>query len=188
MKSRSQQQIAQTASIHHALGQRRKVDRQKGNHFKEETPDTISRRLAKFKAKISSNAVALSKQSGMIGGASMDPFETLSVSAARLTELLSFRTSLSAGAPVFNIGQVCYQALHDIFGMVLNDGAVAAALGLTLVLAANQWQSNLESDQYESITIQHLSQELACPQVVHKSSTFGIVMLLLGNEVSSGTV
>ena len=121
-----------------------------------------------------------------LGASSIDPFESIPVNAARLTKLLYLPSSALAGEPVFNLGQVTsHMSLGDVFGAGFCDAALASAFSLTLTLAANQWHFDQESLELENAAVQHLNHRLAHADLSAESTTIGVVILLLGIEVSA---
>ena len=121
---------------------------------------------------------------GPVGFSSIDPFETLPVNARRLTTLLHLKSSLRAGEPVFNLNDaIHYQSLQTLFGAGFSDGALTAALSLTLAHAAGGWRMNDECIKLSSIAMQQIRQKLSNPVAAVSPATIGTVLLLLGNAV-----
>jgi hypothetical protein len=119
-----------------------------------------------------------------IGPSSIDPFETLPVNARRLTTLFHLKSSLRAGEPVFNVNNaIHYQSLQAIFESGLSDGALTAALSLTLAYAASGWRMNDECIEFGLIAMEQVRQKLSDPLTAVSSATIGTVLLLLGNAV-----
>ena len=119
-----------------------------------------------------------------VGPASLDPFETLSVNARRLTALLHQRSSLRAGEPVFSANEATqFQNLQTTFESSLCDGALTAALYLTLTFAATGWQMNNECVESSATAMQQIRRKLSDPVAAVSPATFGSILLLLGNAV-----
>ncbi|MCJ1377622.1 hypothetical protein MMC17_000717 [Xylographa soralifera] len=119
-----------------------------------------------------------------LGPSSIDPFETLPVNARRLTTLFHLKSSLRAGEPVFNVNNaIHYQSLQAIFESGLSDGALTAALSLTLAYAARGWRMNDECIEFTLIAMEQVRQKLSDPVTAVSSATIGTVLLLLGNAV-----
>ena len=183
IRDRSKVRTARTHAVTVALARKRFKAQEDGSNFQLET----------FHAdKPSSNAnrrrdlsmLAAPTPSGPIRLSSVDPFETLPVNARRLTILFHLKSSLRAGEPVFNINDaIHYQSLQSIFESGFSDGALTAALSLTLSYAASGWRINDECVELNSIAMQQIRQKLSDPVTAVSSATIGAVLLLLGNAV-----
>lgn len=165
-----------------ALARKRFEEQKRGSNF----------RLQKIPAhdcnpnikQLNSNVPVTPELPRPFGVSSIDPFETLSVDAQRLTDLFHLRTSLRAGEPVFNINDaIHYQSLQSIFETGLSDGALAAAISLTLAYAASNWRTTNECVKFSSIAMHQLRQKLTDPLKSSPSATIGTILLLLGNAV-----
>lgn len=122
--------------------------------------------------------------SGYLGVASVDPFETLSISARGLTSLMTMKRSLLAGEPVFNTNEaVHFQSLLSVFETGFADSALTAALGLILSFTANGGVLNQECSKFSLIAIHHLRQKLSNTDAAATPATIGTILLLLGLEV-----
>lgn len=162
-------------AISMALAHRRRKAEQRGDNFRAHTTTLSSPACLATKAVV---------PSGYLSIASVDPFETLPIDARRLTALMHLKSSIRAGEPVFNINDaIRFQSLLSVFETGLTDGALTAALGLTMSYAANGRSMNSECVEFGLIAYQHLRQELLDPNVVPTPATFGAILLLLGIEV-----
>lgn len=169
---------ARSHAISVALARKRLKAEQMGENFRGPSGHT---NMHSSQAKLSTRVIV---PSGYLGTASVDPFETLSIQARRLTTLMYLNQSIRAGEPVVNINDATrYQSLHSVFEAGLTDGALTAALGLTMSYAANGGSMNKECFEFSSIACQHLRRNLLHPDKTPTPATFGAILLLLGVEV-----
>ena len=183
VRDRSKVRTARTHAVTVALARKRFEAQKNGSHFRLEQFDVDKHNSNTHSKRDLSRLVTLAP-AGPIGLSSVDPFETLPVNARRLTELFHMRSSLRAGEPVFNIkDSIHYQSLHSIFESGFGDGALTAALSLTLSFAASDWQMTDESIEFNLVAMQQLRQKLSDPVIALSSATIGTVLLLLGNAV-----
>ena len=177
IRDRSKVRIARAHAISVTWARSRQKARADGSNFRLKTYDVD-------KPKRHPSIVAAPTLPGSVGLSSIDPFETLPVSARRLTILFHLKSSLRAGEPVFNVNDaIHFQSLQAIFESGLSDGALTAALSLTLSYAANGWRLNDECIKFSSIAMQQIRQKLSDPATAVSSATIGTVLLLLGNAV-----
>lgn len=176
-KRRAARQIRSHA-ISTALAHRRRQSELRGEHFRgpsAHTPVDSSQAYLAAKSGV---------PSGYLGLASVDPFESLSIDARRLTTLMHLKSSLRAGEPVVNINDaIHFQTLHKVFEMGLTDGALTAALGLTMAYAASAGGMDDECSKFNLIACRNLRRVLQDESGAPRPATFGAVLLLLGVEV-----
>ena len=183
IRDRSKVRTARAHAVTVACARSRLKAQEDGRNFRLKTFGVDNPNLNTSRGRDPSMLAAPSPP-GAIGLPSIDPFETLSVNARRLTTLFHLKSSLRAGEPVFNVNDaIHYQSLQAIFESGFSDGALTAALSLTLSYAANGWRMNDECIKFSSIAMQHVRQKLSDPVTAVSSATIGTVLLLLGNAV-----
>ena len=183
LRDRNKIRAARTHAVTVALARKRFEAQKNGTHFRLEQFNPDKHKSNTHSIRDLKRLVALAP-AGPIGLSSVDPFETLPVNARRLTELFHKRSSLRAGEPVFNMKDSIHcQSLHSIFESGFGDGALTAALSLTLSYAASNWQMTDESIEFNLVAMQQLRQKLSDPVMALSSATIGTVLLLLGNAV-----
>ena len=183
IKDPVQQQLARTQAIKHSLHRKRRQLQLSNNNFVEETPNSIRRRKKRASGEVG-ELIKLPQRSASLSTAQVDPFDTLAINADRLNALLRHSSAQQAGEPIFSVNDaVEYQGLRSVFQAGLEDGALAAALCLTLAFAANGGVMNQECSAYRSKAIQHINEKLSDPAEAASSCTVGTVLLLLGVEV-----
>lgn len=177
-RDRSTSRQIRSHAVSAALALNRRKAKQRGQNFRTLLIDA-NQRLA--------HAVGIGEIAApprYLNTASLDPFETLSINADRLTRLMHMRSSLRAGEPVFNADEALgFQNLHVVFGTGLTDGALTAALGLVLSLAASGGNVNQECVEFSSIALQNTRKKLSDPDAAATPTTIGTILLLLGVEV-----
>lgn len=183
IRDRSKVRTARAHAVTVAWARSRRRAQKNGSNFRLKTFDVEKTDLNDDRGQDSS-MLAAPTPPGPVGLSSIDPFETLPVNARRLTILFHLKSSLRAGEPVFNVNDaIHYQSLQAIFESNLSDGALTAALSLTLSYAANGWRMNDECIEFSSIAMQQIRQKLSDPIAAVSSATIGTVLLLLGNAV-----
>ena len=183
IRDRGKIRTARTHAVTVALARKRLKAQEDGSNFQVETFHA-ERSTSNTNCRRKSSALAALTPLGPVGLSSVDPFETLPVNARRLTELFHLKSSLRAGEPVFNINDaIHFQSLRSMFESGLGDGALTAALCLTLSCAATGWKINDECIEFSSIAMQQIREKLADPFTAVSSATIGAVLLLLGNAV-----
>lgn len=173
----SKESAARSHAIRFALSRQRFQAEAEGRHF-------VTSALDKKWEKQRRRSVTMTLPTS-IRSESIDPFETLSVSADRLSVLLSLRSSVHAGEPLFTINNVINgRGLPSVFGSGLIDGALAASLCLTLALAANKWQLNQECLILNAVSIRFIRLNLENEVTASTAlATLGAVLLQLGIAV-----
>lgn len=175
-----------TARVHAvtvALARKRSKAQKDGSNFREERfHATKSGSSAKHWHGVSMHTAPA--PSAPLGLSSLDPFETLPVNARRLTTLFHLKSSVRAGEPVFSLSDaIHFQSLPSIFESGLSDGALTAAIGLSMSYAASGWKMNDECLEFSSIAMHQIRQKLSDPTTAASAATIGTVLLLLGNAV-----
>ena len=185
IRDRSKVRAARTHAVTVALARKRLKAQEDGSNFQLETFKLPADKAANRRRESRDLSIlAALTPPGTIGLSSIDPFETLPVNARRLTTLLHLKSSLRAGEPVFNVNDaIHFQSLRSIFGSGLSDGALTAALTLTLSCAATGWQINDECIEFSTIAMQQIRERLSDPITAASSATIGAILLLLGNAV-----
>ena len=183
IRDRSKVRTARAHANTVAWARSRLKAQQDGSNFRLKTFDVDKPNLNADRGR-GPSMLAAPTPPGPVGLSSIDPFETLPVNARRLTTLFHLKSSLRAGEPVFNVNDaIHYQSLPAIFESGLSDGALTAALSLTLSYAASGWRMNDECIEFSTIAIQQIRQKLSDPVTAVSSATIGTVLLLLGNAV-----
>jgi hypothetical protein len=183
IRDRSKVRTARAHAVTVAWARSRLKAQQDGSNFRLKTFDVGKPKLNANRGQDPS-MLAAPTPPGPVGLSSIDPFETLPVNARRLTTLFHLKSSLRAGEPVFNVNDaIHFQSLQAIFESGLGDGALTAALSLTLAYAASGWRMNNECIEFSSIAMQQIRQKLSDPVIAVSSATIGTVLLLLGNAV-----
>ena len=177
-KDRQRTRIARSHAVGVALARQRQRAQQHGENFREFTGVSKAQN-EKDKLKVSKATAPF----GYLGDASIDPFDTLPINARRLTTLFHSRCSICAGEPVYNVNDaIHYQSLHSVFQTGLTDGALTAALGLTMSYAAKR-DFDHECITFSSVAMQQIRKKLSSTESAATPSTIGSVVLLLGIEV-----
>lgn len=183
IKDPARQQLARTQAIKHSLQRKRRQLQLTAKNFVDETPGTIRRRKKRDKAD-NEDVVELPRRSASLQTSLVDPFDTLTINASRLTQLLRHSSARQAGEPVFSVNDaIDYQGLKSVFHSGLEDPALSAALCLTLAFAANGGVMDRECSAYRLMCIQHVNEKLSDPAEAASTTTVGTILLLVGVEV-----
>ena len=171
-------------AVSSAVARQRRRALEKGENFRAFSPHTTQRPRECGHADQAKMIVEAAKPSGYLGKASVDPFETLSIDARRLTTLFYEKKSSRVGEPVFNVNDaIHYQTMHSVFNAGLTDGALTPALGLTMSFAAAGQMFDHECIKFNSIALQEIRKKLSDPIAATIPATIGSILLLLGIEV-----
>jgi hypothetical protein len=183
IKDPARQQLARTQAIKHSLQRKRRQLQLTANNFVDETPSTIRRRKKRHSTD-EEGIVELPRRSASLQSSLVDPFDTLTINASRLTQLLRHSSARQAGEPVFSVNDaIDYQGLKSVFHSGLEDQALSAALCLTLAFAANGGVMDRECSAYRLMCIQHVNEKLSDPAEATSTTTVGTILLLVGVEV-----
>ena len=184
IKDPAKQQLARTQAIKHSLQRKRRQLQLTSKNFVDETPITISQRRKKRTKDGVDEASKLPVASASFRTSAADPFDTLTIDANRLTQLLRHSSARQAGEPVFSVNDaIDYQGLKSVFHSGLEDPALSAALCLTLAFAANGGAMDRECSAYRLKCIQHVNEKLSDPAEAASTTTIGTILLLVGVEV-----
>lgn len=184
IKNPAHQQLARTQAIKHSLQRKRRQLQLTASNFVDETPDTIGRRRKRSVKENHKSVVEPPSCSTTLGASVINPFQTLTVDANRLTELLRHRSARHAAKPVSSVDDALdYQGLYNIFHSGLEDPALTAALCLTLALSANGGVMDGECSAYRLKCIRHINEKLSDPAQAASTTTVGAILLLVGVEV-----
>ena len=183
IKDPVRQQLARTQAIKHSLQRKRRQLQLTAKNFVDETPSTIRRRKQRGKAD-EEDVVEIPRRPPSLQASLVDPFDTLTINASRLTQLLRHSSARQAGEPVFSVNDaIDYQGLKSVFHSGLEDAALSAALCLTLAFAANGGVMDRECSAYRLMCIQHVNEKLSDPAEAASTTTVGTILLLVGVEV-----
>ena len=183
VRDRKKVRTARGHAVAVALAQKRRKAQIAGLNFRPQAFDVDRAGAASSRKPTKSPLTGLTWTRPM-SNSSIDPFETLTVNASRLTTLFHLKSSLSAGEPVFNINEaIHYSSLNSVFGCGFSDGALTSAICLTMSYAANGWQLNKECMTLSSVAMREMRQKLSDPDAASTPATIGTVLLLLGIAV-----
>lgn len=184
IKDPARQQLARTQAIRHSFQRKRRRLQITSKNFVDETPETIVRRRKKRDKNGADEAIELPRRSITLQTGIIDPFDSLTINANRLTQLLRHGSARQAGEPVFSVDDsIDYQGLKSVFHSGLEDPALSAALCLTLAFAANGGVMDGECSAYRLKCIQHVNEKLSDLADAASTTTVGTILLLVGVEV-----